>query len=379
MSGVVPAGPPLPDRRDQPFGAWLFETLRSARAREIGYFALLGMLVAGVNLAWGVECPKDCARTSILLSGVAIPLLVGPFVFTGWLLADRATGAQQLRSLRLALGVLGGAAVAAVAAPLLAEAMGIPFFTLADEMVSSSGTKYTVSPTVMVLGLFMETALYTGLAVAALEMSRRRLGSEEAVLTARREQTQMTRELLESRLAAMQAQVEPQFLFDSLVDVERLYARNPAAAAAHLDHLIRYLRVALPRLRESGSTLAAELDLVEAYVAVVQALHHGTPILRVAVEPDAAAHVFHPMLLLPLVQRAVRRRAAVPARIEIAAHAHPNEVVVVLSMDACQLCEDDAELGRVRERLQGLYGERARLECAERAGRGTVFTLHVPT
>ena len=42
-------------------------------------------------------------------------------------------------------------------------------------------------------------------------------------MTSQREQATLTRDVLESRLAAMQAQVEPQFLFDTLVDIEKLY------------------------------------------------------------------------------------------------------------------------------------------------------------
>ena len=42
----------------------------------------------------------------------------------------------------------------------------------------------------------------------------------------------MAREVLESRLAAMQAQVEPQFLFDSLVDIEPCIAMMRSAPLA---------------------------------------------------------------------------------------------------------------------------------------------------
>ena len=43
---------------------------------------------------------------------------------------------------------------------------------------------------------------------------------------------------LESRLQAMQARVEPQFLFNTLAQVERLYEVDPALGARMLDDLI---------------------------------------------------------------------------------------------------------------------------------------------
>jgi hypothetical protein len=51
----------------------------------------------------------------------------------------------------------------------------------------------------------------------------------------------------ESRLQAMQARVEPQFLFNTLAQVERLYQLDPALASVMLDDLIAYLRAAMPR------------------------------------------------------------------------------------------------------------------------------------
>ncbi|MDQ2734509.1 MAG: histidine kinase, partial [Pseudomonadota bacterium] len=54
------------------------------------------------------------------------------------------------------------------------------------------------------------------------------------------------RRTLESRLQAMQARIEPQFLFNTLAQVGELYERDPAIAGSMLDDLILYLRAALP-------------------------------------------------------------------------------------------------------------------------------------
>ena len=73
---------------------------------------------------------------------------------------------------------------------------------------------------------------WSGLFVAAAEVIQRRSLTHEAIRAAQREQATLSRDVLESRLAAMQAQVEPQFLFDTLVDIERLYQKDTAGAAA---------------------------------------------------------------------------------------------------------------------------------------------------
>jgi len=177
----------------------------------------------------------------------------------------------------------------------------------------------------------------------------------------------------------MQAQVEPQFLFDTLVDVEALYRADAPRAAENLDRLITYLRVALPRLRETGSTVDAEIELVQAYLEVVRARHNGMPQLSIDVEDNAGCHRFFPMLLLPLVQRAVRRQdGQLPPALSIAVRESGDALVVDLKIEQFGSCSDDAELVRVRERLAGLYGSRAWLECTELPRGSAQFTMRVP-
>jgi LytS/YehU family sensor histidine kinase len=232
----------------------------------------------------------------------------------------------------------------------------------------------------LVIGNSIHFIAWTALFVVAAEVVQRRALTNEAIRTSQRDQATMARDLLESRLAAMQAQVEPQFLFDTLVDIEKLYQRDIGAAASNLDRLITYLRVALPRLRDAGSTVAAEFELVEAYLDVVRSLHGGAPSFSVTLPDDCRDARFYPMLLLPLVQRAVRGGDAdVPASVHIAVQrGGDDDVVIVLRIAAPGGCAEDREIARVRERLAGLYGARASLECTELHDDTTQLTMRVP-
>ena len=62
------------------------------------------------------------------------------------------------------------------------------------------------------------------------------------------DRARIERQTQESRLQAMQATIEPEFLFDTLAHVESLQASDPKGAARMLDDLIVYLRAALPQL-----------------------------------------------------------------------------------------------------------------------------------
>jgi Histidine kinase len=231
----------------------------------------------------------------------------------------------------------------------------------------------------VIIGNSIHFVAWSGLFIAAAEVIRRRSLTNEAIRASQREQATLTRDVLESRLAAMQAQVEPQFLFDTLVDIEKLYQRDGAGAADQLDRLITYLRVALPRLREAGSTMDAEIDLVRAYLDVVRSARGGSPGLTVSIDNDCREARFYPMLLLPLVQRAVHgRNAALPASIRITVQRTGGDIAVVLRIAAPGGCAEDREIARVRERLTGLYGSRASLDCVELHSDTTQLTMRIP-
>src|SRR5437879_12508048 len=90
---------------------------------------------------------------------------------------------------------------------------------------------------------------------------------------------------LATRLRLLQAQVEPDFLFNTLSNVRRLCQSDAAAGRAMLAQLTRYLRAALPRMRENETTLAEEIDLVSAYLGV-QKIRMGA---RLEISIDAPA------------------------------------------------------------------------------------------
>jgi LytS/YehU family sensor histidine kinase len=225
---------------------------------------------------------------------------------------------------------------------------------------------------------YINMLILSGMIYAVAEVLCQRMRTQRAFEAAVRQQAALERQVLQSRLSAMQAQVEPRFLFDTLVDIEALYEKSPPQAAANLDRLIAFLRAALPRLRESGSTVEAEIELVRTYLDVVTALHGGRPRLEVSMAEACQQRRFYPMLLLPLVQRAVRNPSgAPPEAIEVEVGCSGAQTVIALRLALPGGCADDPELARVRERLAGLYGNAASLDCVEGAGDAIVLTLRI--
>lgn len=121
------------------------------------------------------------------------------------------------------------------------------------------------------LGTVLVTLLLAYL-VAAKIIVRKVDESEAKIKTAVDVATRETveRQLAQARLQVMQAQVEPHFLFNTLAAVDYLIETAPARASQMQKALIRYLRGALPQMREASSNLGRELRLVQAYLEVMK-------------------------------------------------------------------------------------------------------------
>jgi hypothetical protein len=188
---------------------------------------------------------------------------------------------------------------------------------------------------------------------------------------------------LESRLQAMQARVEPQFLFNTLLQIERLYEFDRELAARMLDDLIAYLRAAMPLMRDTSSTVAQEFELARAYLDIVR-LRLGER-LAVHIQTPAGAEEIRmpPMMLLPLIDHAIVRgfaseRAGGAISIESAVKAGRLQLTITDS-GAGFVPDDGGEaLNAIRERLTALYGDQGGLHFRRSDGAATEAVLDIP-
>jgi hypothetical protein len=354
----------------------LLASWRSVRLVEVGGFLALGLLFGAVDLTALAD-----AKQPEMLWPMFWRLLMSPPVCTlvlllAWLPADRSDPASRWRNHRLVLACLLGTAVAVPALWGLAEVVGWPGYEAFCE--PKCPPKFPLWQ--RFAADFLSVLLPSALAVALLEMLRRRWRAAAQLQSLLDEQAQLGRQAMAARLAAMQAQVEPRFLFDVLVDVQQRYAEGAGEhAAEQLERLIHHLRVALPRLREQNvTTLDAEAALLGSYLALRHGLEHRPVDFADEVPAELRSTPLPAMLLLPLLQRALRLApAGVPGRVTLAARRGPARLAVGLQVSEPGLCGDDADLAAQRDRLQVLAGDAARLRC-EADEHSTTFTLELP-
>jgi LytS/YehU family sensor histidine kinase len=197
------------------------------------------------------------------------------------------------------------------------------------------------------------------------------------------ERADVEKRVLESRLAAMQARVEPQFLRNTLAQVEHLYDIDAQAADRVLKELIGYLRAAIPQIRDPASTLAREVQLANAYLNIVGTQSKDWLVVNGTGTPTADVARMPPMVLLPLINHALahrveRARGDESFAIDVAVR---NEKLILTIRDPgagfAPEGASDTEIQHIRDRLAVLYGARADLTLGGRVD-GSKAMIEIP-
>ncbi|MFG6441769.1 sensor histidine kinase [Roseateles sp. LKC17W] len=344
----------------------IWRAWRSVRRRELTLFVCVALLFGAIDLSAMLEKRVDGELLpQVLARQFLVPQLTALVLMLCWLPVSRSAlqGAARLRGLVGA--VLLGALLGVFASTLLMQWLDWP--SMCDVVAAQAGkSPCSTFSVAALLGDALWVTLPSLLVFFMMEARARRRRQGEAVQTLLREHAELRRQALASRLATLQAQVEPGLLFDALVSVEQAYARQAGDASERLERLIRHLRVALPRLREAGATLHSEAELIASHLALLRDLHGHPPAFEADLG-ERSGQCLPPMLLLPLVQRAMR--LDMPTRCWL--EAGPP---LRLRFDRPGLCEEDAELAALRERLTVLGG---RLACHSHNGH-TEFRLDLP-
>jgi len=253
----------------------------------------------------------------------------------------------------------------------------------ADWLVGIGFGKWLATPSWLISMLAVN--LVISLVLAAIFLLRERQASAEAALASEREVTErVQREAAAANLRALQAQIEPHFLFNTLANVSSLIDRDPAVAKRMMERFNQFLRATLAATRTERTTLGAEGELIRAYLDVLQVRMGPRLAYRVDVAPDLAACPIAPMLLQPVVENAIRHGVEPKidgGRVDFVARRDGDAAVIEVrdtGVGFAATTTGGVGLTNLRDRLRGLYGERASLTIGENHPAGTVVTVRVP-
>ncbi|MET0981983.1 MAG: histidine kinase [Telluria sp.] len=354
-----------------------FRRLRRTPLHDIGYTLVLNCLVALVLTAAGqVLAP----RPDPLLASLGAMLLranLAGFLIHGALAALR----------RLAPIVMAQGGRDARRRQLVVIGIGAFCGVMLGQVVLHWATPLKVFGSDMVMMVLVSTVFSVITIRVMLLLVERRVARATALARQQEQIATASRLLAEARLRALQAQIEPHFLYNTLANVLGLIDTRPAEARRMLERFIDYLRASLAASRAESATLGGELDQVSAYLDVL-AVRMGAR-LRYRVEADAQCRTLPiaPMLLQPLVENAVMHG--------IEPKLAGGEIVVRTRVDGDVLCIEVADsglgLGRapqrpgggvglanLRERVRQLHGPQARLQLFDNQPCGVTARLLLP-
>jgi sensor histidine kinase YesM len=210
---------------------------------------------------------------------------------------------------------------------------------------------------------------------------RTQFEQRDRALRAIKREEELERAALHAKLSALQAQVEPHFLFNTLANLKYLIRTDGDTAQQMLDHLVGYLQNSLPDMRSVSSTVERELALVRDYLSIMQIRMGQRLRFRIEAEDEALGRPLPPAMLISLVENAIKHgleRASRPGEIIITAALDGGALRVRVCDDGVGLTEQMGQgfgLANIHERLQLLYGERASLSVTAGEQGGVVATL----
>ena len=219
----------------------------------------------------------------------------------------------------------------------------------------------------------------------------------QAVETA--ESESLRRQVVEARMAAMQAQVEPHFLFNTLASIDHLIEVDPQRASQMQKNLIALLRASMPTMREANGDgggvgnardLGRELAVIRPYLEILKVRMEERLSTEIDVPEGLLSAEFPQMMLQTLVENAIKHglepkpeggRLTVKAEIvhgKLALTVADSGLGFGRAASSGKTAGTGVGLANIRERLQLLYGNKATLAITENPGGGTRVVLAVP-
>jgi hypothetical protein len=357
----------LRPRHDVPAAARLFVISLLALALALGLMSIVGIFgrVERPNWWWVSLLPNIgiCLCIMHTLFGVlrlAETLLPAPLVERMSAMRDLRAG-MVLGALALA-GILLGMTIGFTIVPALAG------FDMRDMFVS-------VPLAALKIALFL-------LFLMALNW---------ASWNARLRRQQLQSEALEARLRLLQGQIEPHLLFNTLANVQSLMDYDPPRAKRMLETFSGYLRAGLSQLRQTDSTLGAELDMAHSYLSLLQIRMEERLRFRIEASGEARAALMPTLMLQPLVENAIHHGLEPKldgGSVVVSADVRAGRLEVRVSDDGMGLQAGlpsrrlrpgaGMALANLRSRLQTRFGADASLVLRAGAAGGAEAVLELP-
>jgi two-component system LytT family sensor kinase len=194
----------------------------------------------------------------------------------------------------------------------------------------------------------------------------------------------LERSLLRARLHALDLELRPHFLFNTLNAITALVRSQPAQAERMLITLGDLLRVTLGRTGQEV-TVSEELQQLELYLDIQRVRFRDRLDVRIEADADVMSAYVPGMILQPLVENAITHGLAPktgPGTVRVSVHHDSESVVLRVADDGVGLPSEGMRertgVGNTRARLRALYGEAHSVTLTSPPTGGTVAEVRLP-
>ena len=276
--------------------------------------------------------------------------------------------------------------------PIPQIAIGLLFgLLLAGSIVYGQPLIFYGDISTLMLGVFFGiigvaiSAIYARLLLARAELSE-----------AQTKRHIQDKQLLDTELKLLQAQIEPHFLFNTLSNIVGLIRTQPEAAEQTLLNLTTLLRASLKRTRAQSVTLGEELTIVKAYLDIQKTrmqdrLHFDFSPEQWVNDDLLSQWPLPPLLIQPLVENAIKHGidpSETGGSVRVSAHCKNDELHIIVAdtgvgIDTGKITQkntlaDGTGLSNVRNRLHALYEGRGSMKISDNSPTGLVVEVRIP-
>ncbi|MGQ0736192.1 MAG: sensor histidine kinase [Acidobacteriota bacterium] len=201
-------------------------------------------------------------------------------------------------------------------------------------------------------------------------------------------ESQLEARLAEARLQALQRQLQPHFLFNTLNTISALMHRDVEAADNMIAKLSDLLRISLQHVGVQEVPLNDELDFVAKYLEIEQTRFRDRLSVQVDVRPETLDVLVPHLVLQPLVENAIKHGIAprsAPGRVTITGRRNGDLLELEVRDDgvglsAARLTDFNRGVGlaNTRSRLHHMYGAAHRFEFRQPPEGGLAVTIAIP-
>lgn len=197
---------------------------------------------------------------------------------------------------------------------------------------------------------------------------------------------ELEKNLVQAKLQALQMQLNPHFLFNSLHSISALMHQDVEAADRMIVRLSDLLRAALQNSDAQEVTLRAELKFLQSYLEIEQIRFGSRLAVQMQIPPDLLAARVPNLILQPLLENAIRHGIephAKPGIIELRAQCANGELTLDVSDNGAGVSDansinEGVGLSNTRTRLRSLYGGAHRFELCNRPEGGLRVRVTIP-